>query len=199
MFRVVSITTEQVSPVSLSLGTGECVSISGPSGVGKSLLLRAIADLDPNEGEVWLGGLERSSWSPAEWRREVGLLPAEPAWWADRVGEHFEQSSPLLERLGFPAAVMEWSVSRLSSGERQRLGLLRLLVHRPKVLLLDEPTANLDPENTRLVEVVVQEYLEEHAACALWVSHDADQRARVATRDLRIGPAEVSEPEFEVS
>lgn len=198
-FRVIGIATEQLPPVSLSLDPGECLSVSGPSGAGKSLLLRAIADLDPSEGEVWLDDSERSTLAPADWRRRVALLPAEPAWWADRVGEHFDEPSPLLERLGFPPAVMEWSVTRLSSGERQRLGLLRLLARAPQVLLLDEPTANLDPENTRQVEAVVREYLEAHSACALWVSHDAAQRARVATRDLRIGSDEIRRPEVEAS
>lgn len=195
LFRVVSVATEQVRPVSLTMDVGECVAVSGPSGAGKSLLLRALADLDPNEGQVWLADVERGSIAPAEWRREVALLPAEPAWWADRVGDHFEGPSPLLERLGFTEAVMDWSVARLSSGERQRLGLLRLLARQPRVLLLDEPTANLDSENTERVEALVREYLAEHSACALWVSHDAAQRRRVAQRELRIGDVESSQPE----
>jgi ABC-type multidrug transport system ATPase subunit len=93
-----------------------------------------------------------------DWRRRVGLLPAESGWWADRVGAHFITTNdarnpattptPILARLGFEPDVLDWDVQRLSSGERQRLGLARLLLNRPEVLLLDEATANLDP--TRL-------------------------------------------------
>jgi ABC-type iron transport system FetAB ATPase subunit len=189
LFRVDELATPHTSPISFSVAPGECLSVSGPSGAGKSLLLRAIADLDPNRGRVWLDGVERASLSAPEWRRQVALLPAEPAWWADRVDEHFEQASPFLDRLGFPPDVMSWSVGRLSSGERQRLGLLRLLERRPRVLLLDEPTANLDPEGTRRVEQLVRDYLDEHRACAVWVSHDRAQRERVAQRDLALSPS----------
>ena len=77
---------------------------------------------------------------------------------------------------------MEQPVARLSSGEKQRLALMRLLANRPQVLLLDEPTANLDPENTRRVEAVITEYRRAHKAVVIWVSHDPEQVTRVANR-----------------
>ncbi|MCG5536469.1 ABC transporter ATP-binding protein [Ectothiorhodospira mobilis] len=169
-----------MGPVQLELHAGEVVQIAGASGAGKSLLLRAIADLDRNTGRVTLEGRPREDFPPSRWRRQVGYLPAEPAWWADTVGAHLERVDPAwLQALGFPAAVTEWGVDRLSSGERQRLALARLLALRPRVLLLDEPTANLDPENTRRVETLVRDYLASHNAAALWVSHDAAQRQRL--------------------
>ncbi|MDX1335484.1 MAG: ATP-binding cassette domain-containing protein, partial [Gammaproteobacteria bacterium] len=70
-------------------------------------------------------------------------------------------------------------VSRLSSGERQRLALLRMLENSPRVLLLDEPTANLDRENTLLVENMIARYVQDHEAAAVWVSHDAEQQERL--------------------
>ena len=89
-----------------------------------------------------------------------------------------------LTALGFDSSVYNWSVERLSSGERQRLALLRLLANRPRVLLLDEPTANLDPENTGNVESLVREYLDSQRAACLWVTHGAGQKARIAGRSL---------------
>ena len=80
---------EVLKDVSLRIEPGQTVSIVGPSGSGKSLLLRAIADLDPHDGEAWVGAQARSGMTPPEWRRRVGLLPAEASWWADTVGEHF--------------------------------------------------------------------------------------------------------------
>ncbi|EXJ17084.1 ABC transporter ATP-binding protein [Imhoffiella purpurea] len=179
-----------LEPVELSLESGELAFVSGPSGSGKSLLLRAIADLDPHEGEAWIGDQARSSMPAPVWRRRVGFLPAESFWWADRVGEHLPPAEPALkdwlERLGFGPETLDWSIARLSTGERQRLSLVRLLAQRPEVLLLDEPTANLDPNNRDRVESLIEGYRQDASASLLWVSHDPDQRRRLDGRSLLI-------------
>ena len=192
-----------LAPVDLTIVAGGLVFVSGPSGAGKSLLLRAVADLDPNDGDAFVGELARSALSAPEWRRRVGLLPAESGWWDETVGAHFpasgqqtvgdpadseNQSDPidLLRQLGFDADVLGWTVSRLSTGERQRLALARLLANVPEALLLDEATANLDPSNRERVEAVVDDYRQRHAAAVLWVSHDPEQRARLSDRSLVI-------------
>lgn len=196
LFRVENLRSDLFAPVSLRLNAGECLAISGPSGVGKSLLLRAIADMDPNEGDLWLQGRERRQYSVCAWRRQVGLMPADAAWWADEVAAHFPTAcEPALQAVGLPTAVMAWQVSRLSSGERQRLALLRLLCNRPRVLLLDEPTANLDAQSTERVERLLAEYLHREQAVACWVSHDAAQRARVASHELPLTALPGVEPE----
>jgi ABC-type iron transport system FetAB ATPase subunit len=130
------------------------------------------------------------------WRHRVGLLPAESFWWAERVGDHFEDCEPeLLEALGLNIEAMEWTVSRCSSGERQRLALARLLQNRPEVLLLDEPTAALDPQSAERVEALLQCYRRDNNAVVIWVSHDPAQRQRVAHRHYRIEGGELSEVE----
>jgi len=183
-----------LAPVDLRVNAGELIFISGPSGSGKSLLLRAIADLDPNQGEVLIDDRSRASIPAPEWRRRVGLLPAESGWWADRVGEHFITaadkidgdpvvSTPLpqlLARLGFQTDVLDWDVQRLSTGERQRLALARLLLNDPEVLLLDEATANLDPSNRAQAEQLIDDYRRQRHAAVLWASHDPEQRQRLA-------------------
>ena len=146
--------------------------VRGPSGSGKSLLLRAVDDLDVNEGEVWLGNRRRSAMAAHQWRRLVGLLPAESHWWEDRVGDHHEAwPLPVLKDLGFDSDVLGWSVSRLSTGERQRLALARLLANEPAALLLDEPVANLDSANAGRVVEVINSYQQSRQAPVLWVSH----------------------------
>ncbi len=177
--------TALTGPISFQCEPGECVVISGASGSGKSLLLRAVADLIPHEGHVSLGDKNCLDISACDWRRQVGLLPAESAWWSDKVADHFcGCDTHLLDDLGLPVAAMEWKVRRCSTGERQRLALARLLCRSPQVLLLDEPTASLDPEGVQRVEALIERYRHEHAIPVLWVSHDPAQIERVADRQF---------------
>ena len=173
--------------VHLTLAAGECVGLAGPSGSGKSRLLRAIADLDPNRGEVLLRDQARSAMPAHQWRRRVALLPAESHWWGETVAAHMPPPDARdLQALHLGAAIIDWETARLSSGERQRLALLRLLSRNPEVLLLDEPTANLDDQNARAVETWLGQLTRERGLGMLWVSHDPAQLTRVAQRSYRI-------------
>lgn len=176
-----------IQPASFTLHAGECVGLSGPSGEGKSLLLRAIADLIPHSGTVMLDGEDCMHINPAQWRRRVGLLLPESHWWSDTVGDHFPvREMDKVSTLGFDESVFDWQVSRCSSGEKQRLALLRLLANQPQVLLLDEPTASLDPDSVGRVEALLEKYRHGRGAPVLWVSHDPLQLGRVADRQLRL-------------
>ena len=186
LLRIENLQGDHFGPVSLNVNTHECVALHGPSGSGKSQFLRAITDLDPNQGTIRLNGTPRGEYPPTEWRKRVGLLPAESRWWTDRVGDHFgEPVDDGLTALGLDEKIMQWQVSRLSSGERHRLALLRLLANRPHILLLDEPTANLDPRNTRRVEELVKDYIHRNQGGAVWVSHDFVQIENLADKLMR--------------
>jgi phosphate-transporting ATPase len=181
--------------VSFEVNAGECLAVRGPSGSGKTLLLRALADLDPNQGEVTLNGKRRETLSGPSWRRRVVYLPSTSGWWSEYVGDHFTdwaKATSLLEFLGFSIAVREWSVQRLSTGERQRLALVRALVLEPQVLLLDEPTSGLDPEMTLAVEQLIQQRLQT-ATGVIWVTHDMAQARRMAKRCLFLKAGHVQE------
>jgi len=179
--------TDFLQETSFSLESRQCLGIHGDSGSGKTLLLRAIADLDVNSAHITLNGVPRERFSGAQWRRKVALLPADSQWWAERVGEHAQHwSLPQLKMLGFPEEILDWDTSRLSSGEKQRLAVARMLSNKPEVLLLDEPTANLDASNSRVVEKIVLEYLKQHPASAIWVSHDLKQLARVSSAQAQM-------------
>jgi ABC-type iron transport system FetAB ATPase subunit len=177
--KVSRLSVRTVNDINFDLAPGQCAGLTGPSGAGKTLLLRALADLDPHNGEMWLDGVAAEAMPVHRWRRQVGLLPAESAWWHDHVKPHFSDvHEPWLTSLGFGPEVLQWQISRLSSGERQRLALLRLLMLKPKVLLLDEPTANLDGENTARAERLLNAYRLERRAVIVWVGHDLEQIKR---------------------
>jgi phosphate-transporting ATPase len=180
------LTRPGLAPIDLDVAAGEGIVVRGPSGAGKSLFLRAIADLDPNEGRVALDGDSREAMPAPDWRRRVTYVAAEPAWWADGVGEHFADwgaAAAIVEALLLPADADSWPVSRLSTGEKQRLGLARALVLSPRILLLDEPTSGLDAAAQEAVERILQDRLAAGAAMVV-VTHDPDQAARFGRRCL---------------
>src|SRR5438477_303610 len=195
MLQIRDLRTNILKPASFSLSAGECIAIRGPSGAGKTLLLRAIADLDLNEGLVTLDGRDRSTIAGPEWRRLVGYVPAEPGWWADTVGEHFGEWTAALafvRDLGFPEETKAWPITRLSTGERLRLALIRAVMVRPKVLLLDEPTAALDSASGAAVESLISSCIQTGLA-VLWVTHDETQAKRIARRRLVVEAGRVCE------
>ena len=177
-------------PFELNLGRGSCAAITGPSGSGKSLFLRMIADLDPNDGEVWLNGRERASMPAPEWRRRATYVSAESGWWADTAIEHFppqrrKEVGPLSTLLGLRADLLEAPVAQLSTGEKQRLALVRALLPNPPVLLLDEPTGPLDEVSVTQVEALLQQRMAGGTSILL-VTHDPNQAIRLGHQRYRM-------------
>ena len=188
--RVANLRSQLAGPFDLAIREGECVAITGPSGSGKSLFLRMIADLDPSQGEVFLDGAERRSIPAPAWRRSVVYNAAEPGWWSESVLDHFRGAAAsfaraLAPKLGLAPALLDGPVVRLSTGERQRLALIRALALDSPVLLLDEPTGALDEQSTKSVEAVLRERLAAGVTIAM-VTHSPEQAARLGHRHLRM-------------
>jgi len=193
VLNISDLKVHDLHPVSFIIDK-ELVCLSGPSGSGKSLLLRAIADLIVHQGDTYLDDKKCSAVNPVSWRQWVGLLPAESAWWFDRVGDHFKQQNhDYLAELNLPDESLDWEVARCSTGEKQRLAIARLLQLKPKALLLDEPTASLDAESVKKVESVIQKYIAEFNVPVIWVSHDNEQIKRLTKRVFRIENKEIKE------
>jgi putative ABC transport system ATP-binding protein len=179
--------------VSLQLAAGEYIAIMGESGVGKSTLLNLIAGLDtPDSGRVLFEGQDLALLSDAartRWRRATlgfvfqafHLLPhlsvernialplalnrAAPAVLAQRV-EELLRAVGLLERRHAPP-------SKLSGGEMQRVAVARALAHRPRLVLADEPTGNLDAQSAQQVLNLLSEQLRRDRAAGILVTHSA--------------------------
>lgn len=185
-------------PFELNLGTGACAAITGPSGSGKSLFLRMIADLDLNEGKVWLNERERGSMPAPQWRRQATYVSAESGWWADRVIEHFDvnrrsEVAALAARLGLRPDLLDAPVAQLSTGEKQRFSLVRALLPSPPVLLLDEPTGPLDEESVAKVEALLQER-KATGTSILLVTHDPNQAERLGDQRYRMVAGQLQTP-----
>lgn len=183
-------------PFDFEVQAGECVAIQGPSGAGKSVLLRMLADLDPHEGEVLLDGRAASAMPAPAWRSRVVYQAAEPAWWEASAGEHFAPAQrsfveEAMAALGLAAGLLDTEIERLSTGERQRLALLRSLAAQPRVLLLDEPTAALDPDSVARAESLLAARLEDGMAILI-VTHSAEQARRLAHRNFRLEQGRLS-------
>jgi len=183
MLRLTHFGIGPLRDLDLTVQPGEILCLSGPSGSGKTRLLRAIADLDPHEGEAAFNGSRQTNLPAHQWRRQVMMVPAESQWWEERVGAHFPPDAreewPLI---GFSESPLSWQVSRLSTGEKQRLALWRALAYIPSALLLDEPTANLDDHSRQLTEMWLQTRIRERGWPVIWVAHDDAQIERVADR-----------------
>lgn len=175
-----------LGPFDLDVCAGESVALLGPSGAGKSRLLRAVADLDPNVGEVILAGKRRETFAAPHWRRRVVYVPAESGWWLDTVGDHFDNPTAVIDiagRMDIDKKAMSWQVARLSTGERQRLALARALALEPTILLLDEPTSGLDAKTTAAVEAELRRHLAAGTGMLI-VTHDEDQAKRLTNRRM---------------
>ncbi len=176
----------------------ELLVVLGPNGAGKSLLLRLIARLmPPDQGKIfWHRDLDKAValvfQSPVVLRRTVrqNLLHALKIY-----GEPKEARAKLIDellRMGDLTQLASRQAPDLSGGERQRLALLRALARRPRLLLLDEPTASLDPKSTRAIESLIKTARCQGVAIIL-VTHDLAQTRRLASKILFLHGGKVSE------
>lgn len=194
MLRVEHLKVGPLPPLSFSVAAGECLAIEGPSGSGKTRILRAIADLDVAEGQVFVDGAGRHEMPATAWRKLIRYIAAEPGWWADTprgtlliTPQTEARTLRLLSAVGLAEEMLDRPVTLLSTGERQRIALVRALLDEPKTLLLDEPTAALDLAATALVEELVRFQLLA-GRCVLIASHDRGLMDRLAHARLQLAP-----------
>lgn len=196
-------TTTLLGATDFSLSAGDRVVISGSSGSGKSVFLRALALLDPiDAGRILWHGRDIDRRAIPRYRRCVAYVRQRPALVEGTVEDNLrypfalraysdarfdrDLAARLLSAAGKSDDFLRKRASELSGGEAQVTALIRVLQLAPEVLLLDEPTASLDPQSTRAIEALVTDWFDADrtARASIWVSHDPDQAGRVGARHL---------------
>ena len=180
----------------LDIHSGEVIGLLGPTGAGKSTLLSLVAGLKrPDQGELALGDeVYGAQGLRLETQRRMTLVHQHPLLLTGSV--HFNVGyglrlrgqrhrvalvDTMLQRLGL-SAMAHQSANTLSGGQTQLVALARALVIEPDVLLLDEPTAHLDPAYVALVEDTIHEFRQERKMTVVWATHNLFQARRVANR-----------------
>ena len=183
-----NISAKNFGPINLSIQPNEQITLMGPSGSGKSRLLKILADIDLHEGDLFFEGINSEQIAPSKWRRQISFIPADSAWWGETVNDHFfaQPENQWWDSFNLSPECLNWQIDRLSSGEKQRLALLRACVLKPKILLLDEPTSNLDEDNAQRIESFIKNYCQRYSAAYIWVSHDSEQVRRLNVKNLGI-------------
>jgi tungstate transport system ATP-binding protein len=178
----------------LAVRAGEILALVGPSGAGKSTLLRLLNFLErPTSGSLVFDGRPVNGTVPLAVRREVTTVFQRPLLQRFPVRANVAYGlrlrglpadgrvDEMLARVGL-ASLARRSARTLSGGEMQRVALARALVIRPRVLLLDEPTANLDPYHVDLIEGLVREVHAREGTTVVLVTHNIFQARRLADR-----------------
>ena len=190
--------------ISLEVKEGECILIQGSSGAGKSTLLNLIGGLDaPDKGEIYIKGYSleeiRKKNALEKFRREfLGfvfqfhyLLPyfsvieniALPLWLKGvKMQEAKKKALSLLEKFSLSSRAYFYP-DTLSGGEKQRVAFLRAIIHNPPLVLADEPTGNLDDENTEKMLLFIKEIQEEFSSTFIIATHEEKFR-RIANRSF---------------
>ncbi len=189
----------------LEIHQGELLSIIGPNGAGKSTLLRLLHFLEsPDEGEIHYTGRKIYFPVPLELRRNISMVFQRTVLFNRSVRENVAfglkvrgvedrgQVDAVLERLDLRELEHD-NARALSGGEAQRVTLAQALVLDPDVLLLDEPTANLDPYNAALIEDIIQAVRERGTSTIVLVSHNVAQAIRLADRVAVVFDGKIAE------
>jgi ABC-2 type transport system ATP-binding protein len=186
-----------LSGASIDVADGEVVHLRGPNGAGKTSLLRALAGLLPiDSGEAVVLGHDLRS-DPRAVRRAIGLLGHSTFLYDDlTVVENLRfalmashqslgRAAGAIERLGLDGRLASTQVSKLSAGQRRRCALAVLLARAPRLWLLDEPHAGLDPEGRELVDDLISEARVAGVTVVL-ASHDLERIAPIADRVVEV-------------
>ena len=214
VYHVGNVDIPALRGIDLTVRAGEFLAIMGPSGCGKSTLLHLLGGLlTPSSGRIWIDGVEISSISDAE-RTEIrkakigfvfqrfNLLPTLTAQHNIELASRIHgnghagkvRTQEILQLLGLEGK-MRHKPSELSGGEQQRISVARAVINRPALLLADEPTGNLDSQNSRNVLSILKELNVRYKQTIVMITHNPDAAA-LANRvvEMKDGQLSLSAP-----
>jgi putative ABC transport system ATP-binding protein len=190
---------EILKNVNVGIGKGEFIFITGSSGGGKTTFMRLCAHLiSPSNGNIFFQGKDMREYDPVFLRKEIGYCFQEPFLFGDRVEanlafpylvrkENFNthRAFELFDTFHMHENFLKREVSNLSGGEKQRIALVRALLFKPKILLLDEVTSALDATNAKIVEEAMIS-LHQEGLTILWITHDEELGKRISNKRVLI-------------
>lgn len=184
------------SSITASLHKQEKITLIGASGQGKSTLLRILALLDQaDEGEIYLNDISSREMDPRLWRMKVCYVAQHAVMLPGTIEDNLktvsklhsvvfneESARKLMQLVGLDH--LEWGkqAKDLSGGEKQRVALVRSLLLKPSILLLDEITASLDQKSKEKVEQLILQLNKDEGVSFIWVTHDVEQAKKVSDR-----------------
>lgn len=197
-----------IDGVSLSIKEGEAIAIIGPSGSGKSTLLRLIDNLiSPSSGEIYFKGKPYEKLNPEKLRMEISYLLQENKLFGQTIGDNLsfpavardkkfdkKRAKELLKKVGLGHYNFNTEVHHLSGGERQRITIARQLMYIPQVLLLDEATSALDTQNSKNIEKLIFNLVQE-GVTVIWITHSNDQSMHHFDKRIRLVDGKIDEEE----
>jgi putative ABC transport system ATP-binding protein len=183
----------------LEVNHGDFISVVGPSGSGKSTFFRLCSQLiSPTHGNIFYKNIPYTEYDPIEWRRQIAYCFQTPSLFGDTVMDNLKfpfsirnkkldlsMIKELLENFKMSSEYLSRSIDNLSGGEKQRIALIRTLILKPEILLLDEVTSALDEKNTLIVEDVIKS-LNDSGTTILWITHNLEQSKKYANKILSI-------------
>lgn len=188
-----------ISDVGFTAGKGDCVSILGPNGVGKTTFLKCINRIcRPSSGKVAVDDSDLSSITGSEIAKKIGYVPQNTETSSSKVfdsvllgrrpyigysvgSDDIVITGRVIDRLNL-THISEKRMDQISGGERQMVNIARAIVQHPRVIMLDEPTNNLDPRNQHIVMRAVKNLVEHHGMCAVMTNHDINLSLRYCNR-----------------
>lgn len=172
---------------------GEITTLVGPSGAGKTTVLKLCNNLrSVSSGDIFVNENRIESYDPLQLRRSVGLALQQAPMIAGTVKENLalpltlqnktitkEEANRLLKIVGLEDSLLNRHINELSGGQRQKLSIARTLINEPEILLLDEITSSLDQVSAEEIEQLIKKINEKYNVTVIWITHDIEQARKI--------------------
>lgn len=185
--------------INFEIEKGDYVTIIGPSGGGKSTLLKLCNNLiSPSQGSIYYNNKNIMEYNPVDLRKDISYCLQIPYLFGETVMDNLsfpfkirnskinmDKIHELTYKFKIRKDILNEKILNLSGGEKQRISLMRTLMHTPNVLLLDEVTSSLDAENTSIVEDIIKD-LNHNGVTILWITHNREQSLKYANKRINL-------------